>query len=77
MVAAPDLGSGVERRGGSSPFMRTAKAVCDRNGYRQLLHYGALGMSLGHSNFCSSTVGIYGDIDAGVVRSFGAEWHTL
>lgn len=57
--------------------MRTAKAVCNRNGYRQLLHYGALGMLLGYSDFCSSTVGIDGDIDAGVVRSFGAEWHTL
>ena len=27
MVATPDLGSGAERRGGSSPFIRTAQAT--------------------------------------------------
>ena len=27
MVAAPDLGSGVVRRGGSSPFVRTLRGL--------------------------------------------------
>jgi len=36
LVAAPDLGSGAERRGGSSPFIRTKLSVLSRHTFMQV-----------------------------------------
>ena len=42
MVATPDLGSGAERRGGSSPFIRTAQATFSGRLFRLIKVLGQL-----------------------------------
>ena len=42
MVATPDLGSGAERRGGSSPFIRTAQATFSGRLFRLIKGLGQL-----------------------------------
>ena len=42
MVATPDLGSGAERRGGSSPFIRTAQATYSGRLFRLIKELGQL-----------------------------------
>ena len=42
MVATPDLGSGAERRGGSSPFIRTSQATCSGRLFRLIKALGQL-----------------------------------
>ena len=42
MVATPDLGSGAERRGGSSPFIRTSTEQISLLGFRLIKELGQL-----------------------------------
>ena len=42
MVATPDLGSGAERRGGSSPFIRTSTEQRNLLGFRLIKELGQL-----------------------------------
>ena len=42
MVATPDLGSGAERRGGSSPFIRTSTEQISLLGFRLIKKLGQL-----------------------------------